>query len=162
NSFKVRAYKEGARVVAEHGVPLAGRVDEAGALEVIPGIGKSIALAIREFCAGGRIRILDELTAKYPDEVAGFLDLQGLGPKRVKTLFDALAIRTRAELGAAAAAGKLRDLPGFGEKVEQNVLASLARSSQWQGRMLLAEAWPLAEGLVERVRALPGVVKVEA
>jgi len=161
NSFKVRAYKEGARVVAEHGVPLAGCADQPGVLEAIPGVGKSIALAIREFCATGRIPILDELAAKYPDEVAGFLDLQGLGPKRVKTLFDALGIRTRADLGAAAAAGRLRDLPGFGVKVEQNVLQSLARVSQWQGRVLLAEAWPLAEGLAERVRALPGVVRVE-
>src|SRR5262249_48335454 len=137
NSFKVRAYREGARVVEEHGVPLAGLVDEPGALEAIPGVGKSIALAIREFCAGGHITVLDDLTAKYPDEVAGFLDLQGLGPKRVKVLFDSLGIRTRVQLQAAAAEGRLRDLPGFGEKVEKNVLQALARSSQWQGRMLL-------------------------
>src|SRR5262245_58686997 len=118
NSFRVRAYREGARVVEQHGEPLAAHVAEPGALEAIPGIGKSIAREVRDYVTSGHMPLLDELQARYPDEVAGFTELQGLGPKRVKVLFDQLGIRTREALGEAARAGKLRELPGFGEKVE--------------------------------------------
>jgi DNA polymerase (family 10) len=161
NSFRVRAYKEGARVAENHGEALAALVDEPGALEGLQGIGKSIALAIRELVASGHTQILDELLKKYPDEVVGFTELQGLGPKRVRTVFDVLGVRTRAALEQAARDGKLRDLPGFGEKVEQNVLKALATASQWTGRMLLADAWPVAHAIADRVRALKGVKQVE-
>jgi DNA polymerase (family 10) len=161
NPFRVRAYKEGARVVENHGESLASIAGEAGALEALPGIGKGIAQHIRDLVTTGHTEALDELENKYPGDVVSFTELQGLGPKRVKTLFDTLGIRTRAALEKAARAGELRDLPGFGEKVEQNVLKALATASQWSGRMLLASAWPLAHALADRVRALPGVTRVE-
>lgn len=161
NPFRVRAYKEGARVVENHGESLAAIAGEPGALEALPGIGKGIAQHIRDLVASGHTEELDKLEKKYPDEVVSFTELQGLGPKRVKTLFDTLGIRTRAALEKAAKAGKLRDLPGFGEKVEQNVLKALATASQWSGRMLLAAAWPEAQALADRVRALKGVTQVE-
>ena len=161
NVFRVRAYKEGARVVEGHSEALAALVGTPGALEALPGIGKGIAQNIRDLVASGHTPILDELLAKYPAEVVGFTDLQGLGPKRVKTLFDTLGITTRAALEAAAKAGQLRDLPGFGEKVETNILKSLATASQWSGRMLLATAWPLAHALAERIGGLKGVKQVE-
>jgi DNA polymerase (family 10) len=104
---------------------------------------------------------MDEMLKKYPDEVVGFTELQGLGPKRVKVLFDTLKIRTREALEKAAKDGKLRDLPGFGEKVEQNVLKSLATAAQWTGRMLLADAWPLAHAIQQRIRAVKGVKQAE-
>ena len=161
NPFKVRAYKEGARVVENHGEALASIVNEPGALEAIDGIGKSIALAIRELVASGHTQAMDALLKKYPDEVVSFTELQGLGPKRVKTLFDTLHIRTRAALEEAAKNGQLRELPGFGEKVEQNVLKALAKASQWSGRMLLGDAWPIAQAIAERIRTVKGVDQVE-
>jgi len=161
NPFRVRAYEEGARVVENHGESLAALVDEPHALEAIQGIGKSIALAIRELAATGHTQILDELQKKYPDEVVSFTELQGLGPKRVKTLFESLHISTRAALEQAAKDGKLRELPGFGEKVEQNVLKALAKASQWSGRMLLGDAWPIAHAIAERIRKVQGVRQVE-
>ena len=66
----------------------------------------------------------------HSSQVVALTELQGLGPKRVKTLFETLGVKDRASLEAAARAGKLRELPGFGEKVEQNVLKSLATASQ--------------------------------
>jgi DNA polymerase (family 10) len=161
NSFRVRAYKEGARVVENHGESLAALVDEPGALEAIDGVGKSIALAIRELTASGHTQVLDELLKKYPEEVVSFTELQGLGPKRVKTLFDTLHITTRAALEQAAKDGKLRELPGFGEKVEQNVVKALAKASQWSGRMLLGDAWPIALAIADRIRTVKGVKQVE-
>ena len=152
NPFRVRALKEGARVVEGHGESLAAIGAEPGALEAIPGIGKGIAQHIRDFVASGHTDTLDELLKKYPGDVVSFTELQGLGPKRVKVLFDTLGIRTREALEKAAKDGLLRDLPGFGEKVEQNVLKALATASQWSGRVLLAQAWPQAHALAERIR----------
>ena len=161
NVFRVRAYKEGARVVENHAESLAALVGEPGALEALPGIGKGIAQNIRELVASGHTAIMDELLAKYPAEVVGFTELQGLGPKRVRTLFDELGITTRAALEQAAKSGQLAGLSGFGEKVEQNIIKALATAQAWSGRMLLADAWPLAHAIAARVRALKGVTQVE-
>lgn len=161
NSFRVRAYREAARVAENHTESLSSLCETPGALEQIPGIGKSIAQHIRELCLTGHTPLMDQMLEKYPGDVIGFTELQGLGPKRVKTLFDVLGIRTREELAAAAQEGKLRDLPGFGEKVEQNVVKALASAAQWSGRMLLAEAWPHAIAVAERIGKVKGVTRVE-
>jgi DNA polymerase (family X) len=161
NTFRVRAHSNAARVIAGHGEAMASLAGTPGALEALPGIGKDIAQKVRDLVATGTTPMYDELRSRIPDEVVGFTELQGLGPKRVKTLFETLGIRDREALEAAAKAGKLRDLPGFGEKVEQNVLKALATASQWAGRMLLARAWPLAHALAERVAAVKGVERVE-
>ncbi len=161
NPFRVRAYREGARVIETLGESAAALGAEPGGLEALKGIGKDLAARIRDLTTTGRTDMLEELRARIPDEVAGFTELQGLGPKRVKTLFETLGIRDRAALEKAAKDGRLRDLPGFGEKVEQNVLKALATASQTEGRMLLARAWPLAHAIAERLRAVRGVRTVE-
>jgi len=161
NTFRVRAYTNAARVISDHGEAVASLAGTPGALEALPGIGKDLAARIRDLVATGTTPPYEEMRARIPDEVVGFTELQGLGPKRVKTLFETLGIRDRAALEAAARAGRLRGLPGFGEKVEQNVLKALATAGQWAGRVLLARAWPLAHALEERVRAVPGVTRTE-
>ncbi|HEV2105369.1 MAG TPA: DNA polymerase/3'-5' exonuclease PolX [Candidatus Eisenbacteria bacterium] len=161
NPFRVRAYREAARVVENLGGPVAALAGEPGRLEELPGIGRDLAQKIRDLATTGSTPAYAEMRAKIPDAVVDFTELQGLGPKRVKTLFETLGIRDREALAAAAAAGRLRDLPGFGEKVEQNVLKALATAAQWSGRVLLAHAWPLAQALADRVRSLPGVAQVE-
>jgi DNA polymerase (family 10) len=161
NTFRVRAYREGARVIAAQGESVIALAAGEGSLEALKGIGKDLAGRIRDLVATGTTPMYDELRSRIPDEVVDFTELQGLGPKRVKTLFESLDIRDRAALEAAALAGRLRDLPGFGVKVEQNVLKALATASQWAGRILLARAWPLAHDLAERVAAVPGVTRTE-
>lgn len=161
NPFRVRAYREAGRIVGAHPEAMSAIAGAPGALEALKGIGKDLAGKIRDLVATGRTELDDELRAKIPDSVVDFTELQGLGPKRVKTLFETLGIRDRDALEKAAKAGKLRDLPGFGEKVEQNVLKALATAGQWSGRMLLATAWPLAHALRERVAAVKGVKQAE-
>lgn len=161
NPFRVRAYREASRIVAAEGEPMAALAGEEGRLESIRGIGKDLAQKIRELATTGRTALHDELSARIPVEVVRFTDLQGLGPKRVKTLFETLGIRTREALGRAAKDGKLRDLPGFGETVERNVLRALATSEQFVGRTRLAVAWPVAHALADHVRAVRGVRQVE-
>ena len=161
NPFRVRAYREGARVVESHGELVEALAGEEGALEALPGIGKDLAQKIRDVVKTGTTDLYEEMRKKIPVEVVALTELQGLGPKRVKTLFETLGVKDRAGLEAAARAGQLRELPGFGEKVEQNVLKALAAASQWVGRVPLAGAWAVAGTLAEHIRALPGVEQVE-
>ncbi len=161
NSFRVRAYREGARVVESQGEPIATLAAEEGALEALPGIGKDLAQKIRDIVETGTTPLYEEMKEKIPLDVVALTELQGLGPKRVKTLFETLGVKDRASLEAAARAGKLRELPGFGEKVEQNVLKALATASQWAGRVLLAGAWPMAHAIAGHVGKVPGVERVE-
>ena len=161
NVFRVRAYREAARVLGELAEPLAGLAKEEGALEELPGIGKDLAQKIRDIVSSGTMPAFEEMKKKYPLALVELTELQGLGPKRVKLLFETLGIADRGALEAAARAGRLRELPGFGEKMEAKVLKSLAIASQVTGRMLLAGAWPVAHALAARMKKLPSVEEVE-
>jgi len=161
NPFRVRAYQEAARVVDALPEPVARLAGEEGALEALPGIGKDLAQKIRDLLATGSTGLYDELLKKYPLELVRLTELQGLGAKRVRVLHDTLHIRDRGGLEAAARAGQLRELPGFGEKLEQKVLHSLSIAEQVSGRLLLANAWAVAHGLADRLRGVQGVTRVE-
>ncbi len=161
NSFRVRAYREGARVVETLAEPLAVLAAQEKGLESIPGIGKSLAQHIRDLLETGTTEQWEQMKKKYPVELVELTELQGIGPKRVRQMFDALGVKDRSSLEAAARTGKLRELPGFGEKMEAKILQSLAVASQFTGRILLAGAWPVAHELADALRALPGVRKVE-
>ncbi|MBI1799104.1 MAG: DNA polymerase/3'-5' exonuclease PolX [Candidatus Eisenbacteria bacterium] len=161
NPFRVRAYREGARVIETLVEPLTALAPVEGELEKLKGIGKDLAQKIRDLVASGTTRTYDELLKKYPLEMIELTELQGLGPKRVRQLRDELGIGDRASLEAAAREGKLRDLPGFGEKLEAKVLQSLSVAAEVSGRVLLAGAWPLATEIADAMRRVPGVRRVE-
>ena len=161
NSFRVRAYREAARIVGELTDPVGRLANVEGAIEALPGIGKDLAQKIRDVVGTGSTDLYDQMLEKYPLELVRLTELQGLGAKRVRVLHDELHIRDRAGLEAAAKAGRLRELPGFGEKLEQKVLHSLSIAGQVSGRLLLANAWAVAHGLADRLRAVPGVTRVE-
>ena len=161
NPFRVRAYREAARVVGDHSESMEALAGRPGVLEGLPGIGKDLAGKIREIANTGTLPLYVEMEAKIPAGVLALTHVQGLGPKRVKTLMDQLGVRGAEDLEKAAKEGKLRTLPGFGEKVEQNVLKALAATSSTIGRILLAGAWPTAQDLAEHVRSVPGVEQVE-
>ena len=161
NPFRVRAYREAARVVLSQAEPVGTLAADEGRLESLGGIGKDLAGKIRDLVKTGTTKVYDELKAKIPLEVVALTELQGLGPKRVGTLFQVLGVKNRADLEQAARAGRLRDLPGFGEKIEQNVLKAIATASQWSGRMLLASAWPVAHAIADHVRDVRDVKQVD-
>ena len=163
NPFRVRAYQEAARVIESHPEPIARLAKSEGGLERIRGIGKDLAQKIRDVATTGTTALYDEVTQKYPAEVLELTEIPGLGPKRVKVMFDTLGVRTRADVEQAARAGKIRDLPKFGETVEQKILAALAvaASSTATGRTGLLAAWTAAEALADVVRRVPGVTQVE-
>ena len=161
NPFRIRAYREGARVVENHPEPMSTLAGAEGGLDGIKGIGKDLAQKIRDLVATGTTATYEELKQKVPLEVVGLTELHGLGPKRVKTLMTELHVRNRADLERAVHAGKLRELPGFGETTEQNVLKALATADSARGRLLLHAAWEVARALAAHVKAVRGVTQAE-
>ncbi len=141
NPFRVRAYRETARILEGLAEPVEALVEREKALESIRGIGKDIAGKIRDVVGTGSTELYDQMIKKYPLSLVALTELQGLGPKRVKILYERLQIRDAEGLAAAANEGKLRELAGFGEKTEQKILQSLAKASTWSGRLPLAGAW---------------------
>ncbi len=161
NPFRIRAYREAARIVGALAEPVSQLATTEGRLEGLAGIGKDLAQKIRDLALTGTTALYDELQARYPLEVVGLTELQGMGPKRVKTLFETLQVRDRGDLERAARDGKLRALPGFGPVLEQKILKALAVANEWTGRILLAGAWPVAHQIAEHVKRVPGVTLVE-
>jgi DNA polymerase (family 10) len=162
NPFRIRAYRNAARQVLSLGVPLAEMVARNEDLTEIPGIGEDLAGKIREIVETGTTQTLVKLEKKIPPTITELLKLPGLGPKRVKTLYEKLKVRSVAELREAARAGKLRELPGFGEKTEATILEALeAHTAEAAAkRFKLAVAAQYAEPLAEFLRRIPGVKHV--
>ena len=160
NPFKVRAYANAARALADLGEPLDVVLAE-GRLREIPGIGAAIADKIVAYAETGSIPLLDRLRGEIPAGVLDLLTVPGLGPKRARAAFGALGVASLDDLEAAAASGRLAEVPGFGQKTARTVLASLERVRAYAGRWLAAEARPQAERLLTALREDPDVVRAE-
>ncbi len=132
-----------------------------GKLTDIPGIGSTLADKIKELLTTGKLEFYDRLSLEIPPTLVEMLRLEGIGPKRVKQIYTDLGITTLQELKEAAEKGELKDLPGFGPKSEERIKASiLALETFGDDRTPLGVAWPIANEILSRLEALPGVNKV--
>ena len=114
NPFRVRAYRNAARTVRGLGQALTTLVDKGEDLTRLPGIGKDLAAKILEILNTGHAKALDALHKEVPAGLEDLLKIPGLGPKRVRILYQRLQITTLKQLENAARAGHLQQLPGFG------------------------------------------------
>jgi len=160
SAFKVRAYRDAARTLEGMSESVADLVAE-GRLTEIRGIGASIADKITEFVETGRSRYHDELESKLSSGFVKMLQIPGVGPKMARLFREELGISSIEELEEAAKSHRLRDLPRFGEKTEQNVLAGIERLRRKSGRLLLGTALPAAEQIVGRLRGNAAVERIE-
>src|SRR2546425_3747183 len=135
NPFKVRAYRNAARTVADHPDPLSELVKEKTFdLTDLPGIGGSIAREITALLETGTLPQRQQLVATIPPGLLDLLRIPGLGPKRVKLFHDELKVNTVADLKRALEAGKIGKLGGFGpkllEKIREGVAGGAPRNGQ--------------------------------
>src|SRR6059058_4336223 len=137
NPFKIRAYRNCADIAANHPHELA--LLDADGLREIPGIGKDLAARIREITETGDTAFHRELVAEFPATILDLLNLQGVGPKTVATLYRELGIRTLDELRQAVADGRIRALRGMGQKKEALILKALDDRQRYAGRHLLSD-----------------------
>lgn len=163
DKFRPRAYEKIAHAIESLDEPLADVYRRGGikAVAEIPGVGKSTAEKIATLIDTGSLPYYEELRGKTPVDITALSGIEGLGPKMIKSLYDHLGVRTIADLEAAAKAGKVRPLPHFGEKSEQKILKGIAFLKKSGGRVPLGEALPVVTGLAERLRAVPGVARLE-
>ena len=150
NPFKIRAYRNGADIVSNHPHELS-TLDETG-LREIPGIGKDLAGKIREISQTGDAAFHRDLVAEFPPTILDLLNLQGVGPKTVATLYRELAVRTLDDLEKAAQDGRIRALRGMGAKKETLILKALEERKRFAGRHLLPDAHDAAAALVSYLR----------
>ena len=132
-----------------------------GKLEDIPGVGKAISEKIDELLNTGELQFLEKLKKEVPEELAGWLAVPGMGPKKIAMIWKTLNITALSDLEAAAKKGKLRDLPGMGAKSETAILDGIASLARRSGRIPLGRAYPLAQEIVETLKGVKGVVDAE-
>jgi DNA polymerase (family 10) len=154
--FKPVAYRRAAHGIETLVEDLA-RVAERDGLEELPGIGTHIATKLREILSTGKLRYLEELKQEVGPGVRDLADIGGIGPKKAIILHRELGIETPDQLEAAARSGKIRELAGFGEKSEANILQGIAARKGAAGRSLLGELLPVAEKIRTRLAGLPAV-----
>ena len=157
NPFRIRSYRNGARAIGD----LAERLEDLAAggkdLTELPGIGESLAGKIHEVLKTGTCQMLADLRQRLPPHLPDLLKVKGLGPKKVKLLYDKLGIKSLEELKAAAEAGKIRGLEGMGEKTEQNILKGLALLAAEQGRIGIRVATEQVGALVRHLKTVSAI-----
>lgn len=160
NPFKIRAMQKAARVVSGLAESIDDRLD-AGTIMDLDGIGKSLARDLEEMRSRGSTGLLDDLRASLPDGITDLLKVQGLGPKKVKKVYDELGIGDLDALEEAANSGQIASLAGFGAKSQARILTEIERLRRMAGRTPFHRAWPIAQQILERLRALDGVERAE-
>jgi len=167
DQFRANAHAKAARIVGDMAEDLGAMVDAAGPgakkkLTEIDGIGARTADKIIEFVTTGKIAELDELAARVPAGLVPLLDVPGLGPKTVSMLWNRGGVKDIADLKRIIADGSILQLPRMGAKGVEKIKASIALIEQGRDRLPLGLARPIADRIVELLRGVEGVTRVEA
>jgi DNA polymerase (family 10) len=160
NPFRVRAYRNAARMLREWPSEMTDLAAEGHAFDELPGIGKDLAGKISEILARGTCVQLERLRASFPRGIADLLQVPGLGPKRVHALYHELGIYSPAQLLAAAQEGQIHSIPGFGIVSEQRIAKAVADHLKRAKRWPIADVIPEADALLAHLRATPGVKEI--
>ncbi len=156
NPFKIRAYRQGAETVRNFDGEIV-ELAEKNELNNIKGIGEALRDKLHELASTGRLEFYEKLRAEFPPGLFELFDVQGLGPKKVKSLYEALGVSSIADLKAACEAGKVAGLPGFGAKTQVKILEAIALKETFADSFLLGGISPLVEEILELLRMHPEV-----
>ncbi|MBC6366785.1 DNA polymerase/3'-5' exonuclease PolX [Algoriphagus sp. AK58] len=137
NPFKIRSYQSALNTL-ERGDQDLMELTDSGLAE-LPGLGKSIIEAIQSIKSSGSFALLNELLEKTPEGVLEILQIKGLGPKKVKTLWEELGITSTHELMEACRSGKVAQIKGFGEKTQEAIIQNLVFKASNAGKWLYAD-----------------------
>lgn len=160
NPFKVRAYRNAARALLNVDEPLSAVIEQ-GRLTELEGVGKDLSEKIVQLANTGHLEKYEELKSAVPSGLMELMKVPGLGPKKVKLLYEKMGIQSLESLKEACEKNTLASLRGFGEKTQQNILDALASRSAYQARHLWWEAAAIASPILDKLRALKGVKRAE-
>ena len=144
--WKPQAYRKAARNV-ENLSESVEELYEEEQLQDLDGVGENIAEKIIEYLETGKLEYLQELKQDIPVDIEALTAVEGLGPRKVKEIYEARKVTDLDELEEAAESGEIADIEGFGEKTEENILKHIEIARRGQDRMLLGKAYPIAEEL---------------
>lgn len=157
--FKIRSYKRAADMI-ENLYPEIDEIynrEKISGLLKLPSIGKAIALKLEEYITTGRLGYYEDLKKNIPIDVSEFMDLEGIGPKTIMTLYNMLRIRNISELEKAAANGKIRKIAGFSQKREEIILKRIQFFKKGKERRLIGDIYPLVKDIEHRLASIKGV-----
>ena len=162
--FKPRAYEKAALTIEALEEDVEQTYTKGGlkALKQIPGVGESIAEKIEELVKTGKLKYYEELSKKAPVDLETLSSIEGLGPKKIKVLWQKLGIKNIDDLEKAALAHKISELPGFKKKTEANILNGIEFAKKSKGRYILGFTLPLIREIESRLKTCPDVKKVMA
>src|SRR5215218_500271 len=160
--YRVVAYRNAAKAIRDAGVSVE-ELARQGRAEELAGVGRTIAEKIDALLETGSIPSVDKLKARIPSGLIEVTRIPGLGPKRARLLYEHLGVASLDDLRAAAEQGRLKGVPGFGQKAEENVLAALATGADGRpkARLILSEALSVGEELAATLREHPASIRVE-
>ena len=160
--YKPTAYRRAAENVREHAEPIENLAGEGeAAVAEIDRVGDAIASKVVEYFETGSIEELEELRSELPADIEALTAVEGVGPKTVGSLYEALGIVTLDELEAAAEAGEIRDVSGFGAKTEENILDNIPFAREARKRTRLGDARPVADDALSYLDDVDAVASVE-
>ncbi len=157
--FEVRAYQNGARIIDA----LEGDIETlvtSGQIAHLPGVGKVLAARVTEFVTSGKLEFYEKLRAEVPPGLQEMLRIPGLGPKRVRVLYESLGISTLADLQAACESGRVAALSGFGAKTQEKILQGIAFLGEHDSLFRYDIAAHGAYAIAQSLRELAQVVRL--
>ena len=159
NPFKIRAYRNGARALEmlEGDLPTMVRQD---GLKGVAGIGEALREKIATLVETGELPYYEKLRAQFPPKLFQLFDVSGLGPKKIKVLYEKLKVASAADLEKACQDGKVAELEGFGAKTQEKLLQALDILKQGVGRHLASVAATAANGLYQDFRSHPDTIRL--
>ncbi|MCH2064946.1 MAG: DNA polymerase/3'-5' exonuclease PolX [Roseibacillus sp.] len=160
NPFKIRAYRNGAEVVRSFEGDIVARARE-NDLKGIKGIGEALQQKLHELSSSGLLVFHESLKSEFPEGLFELLELQGLGPKKVKLLYEELSISSLGGLKRACASGQVAELQGFGAKSAEKIISAIDTHERFSGHYLLAEVAPDAERILQLLRQHSDVSRAE-
>jgi DNA polymerase (family 10) len=155
NPFKIRAWQNSAALLEEQGKEASALV-ASGEIAKIQGIGKGTQALVKEFVETGKVREFEELKSAFPPGLLEIRQVRGLGPKKIKALYDQLQIGSLTELEYACQENRLVELKGFGAKTQSSILSNIEKIKANRGRAILPVALHQAEAVMDELKALPG------
>ncbi|MDB4404244.1 MAG: DNA polymerase/3'-5' exonuclease PolX [Akkermansiaceae bacterium] len=156
NPFKTRAYRNGAEIVQNFDGDIVTRAIK-NDLKDIKGFGDALQQKLYELASTGSLAYHENLRAEFPETLFELFEIQGLGPKKIKAVYDQLEVDSVASLKKACEDGKVASLKGFGAKTAEKILGAIANREKFADRFRLGDVGPLAETLLERLKDHPKV-----
>jgi len=161
NRYRIRAYRNASRTVGGNSQDIARMVRQEEDLTSLSGIGKDLAQKIEEFVSTGKLRFLEDLAKEIPPELTRLMEMEGLGPKRVKLIHEKLGVNSLEDLARAAEENKLRELPGLGVKTEKRIREEIARADSGTKRWLWSVAQEYARPLMDYLKNSKGLKSID-